>query len=312
MPAVIDQPSLTDVYEHAADFVPLQNSVYIHMPSPEERSVHIEAWRERASGVFFAEISEVSAFEISVKTARGDTRVYLRNRESLSSFWRELPNGVVYVDMTGLAHHVWAPLLRSSLEERLDVMFVYVEPEDYKHSGAPIEGQIFDLSEKIEGISPLPGFAYLGTAHELDTVFIPLLGFEGTRLAYLLEEVQPNNDRIIPIIGLPGFRPEYPFHTYLGNKRPLEQTQAWQRVRFATANCPFSLFYTLGEIASLNPRSVLQIAPIGTKPHALGAVIFKIISSRSVEIIYDFPLRKVGRTRGTDRLLVYYVSSFGG
>jgi hypothetical protein len=52
MPAVIDQPSLTDVYEHAADFVPLQNSVYIHMPSPEERSVHIEAWRERASGVF--------------------------------------------------------------------------------------------------------------------------------------------------------------------------------------------------------------------------------------------------------------------
>ena len=108
-------------------------------------------------------------------------------------------------------------------------------------------------------------------------------------------------------MGVPGFRPEYPFHTFLGNRIPLIQNGAWRNVRFAIANCPFSLFYVLQDIAADFPHDLLKIAPIGTKPHALGAVLFSLSSSKPVELVYDHPIRKSARTMGAARLLVYHV-----
>lgn len=306
-----DQPSLTEIYTRAADFVPACGSAYLFMRSPEERSEHFDSWRANAEGISFVELSESTSSALQALIGSRTEQVFLRSEKNLRGLWNSIEREVVYIDMTGLAHHVWAPLLRSALHHCSDVRVIYVEPGDYQHSGAPIEGQIFDLSERIAGVGPLPGFAFLGRIREADSIFVPLLGFEGTRFSHLLEQVQPSNDRIIPIIGVPGFRLEYPFHTFLGNKRPLEETAAWQRARYATANCPFSVYYILERIASDHPRSVLQIAPIGTKPHALGAILFKIVSKRSVEIVYDYPIRKSGRTRGTDHLLVYYVSAIG-
>jgi len=48
----------------------------------------------------------------------------------------------------------------------------------------------------------------------------------------------------------------------------------------------------------------------GTKPHALGAILFAIAHSDDVEIVYDNVKRKVGRTTGVARCLVYGVSDF--
>jgi hypothetical protein len=217
---------------------------------------------------------------------------------------------VFYLDITGLSHHIWAPLLRSAVDVVQSVRILYVEPLDYRLSANPTEAEIFDLSDKITGIAPIPGFACLSEAEEENTCFIPLLGFEGTRFAYVLEQVQPIGRNIIPVIGLPGFRPEFPFFTYLGNKLPLTRSRSWTSVRFATANCPFSLFYELESIASLYPKALLQIAPIGTKPHALGAVLFALATARQVELVYDHPIRKPRRTTGAARVLVYHVSSF--
>ena len=187
-------------------------------------------------------------------------------------------------------------------------MVVYVEPGAYRFSLTPTEGEIFDLSERIIGISPLPGFASLTDPSEDDFCFVPLLGFEGARLAYILENVQPPGGKIFPVIGVPGFEPEYPFYTYHGNRLPLSETRAWRNVRFAKANCPFSLFYTLQQIAREYPRDTLKIAPIGTKPHALGAVLYTLASSTPVELVYDHPIRKAMRTSGTARLLLFHVS----
>ena len=188
-------------------------------------------------------------------------------------------------------------------------MGIYVEPVDYRFSASPKEGEIFDLSERIAGISPIPGFASLREPKE-EVSFIPLLGFEGARLSYLIEQVQPPGERILPVIGVPGFRPEYPFFTYQGNQLPMTSTHAWHNVRFAIANCPVSVYYVLEDIAAEHPGNFLKIAPIGTKPHALGAVLYKIVNSTSVELIYDHPIRKAKRTKGSSRLLVYHLSSF--
>ncbi len=120
-------------------------------------------------------------------------------------------------------------------------------------------------------------------------LFVPLLGFEGTRVAYLLEDVQPVADNIVPVIGIPGFRPEHPFSAYLGNRIALRETDAWTRVEYADANCPFSLFYLLEDISARNIGMQLKIAMVGTKPHALGAALYVMKNPAAGELIYDHP-----------------------
>lgn len=311
MATIRERPFFTKIYDNPSEFAPSTDSVYIHARSVEVRSTHIDSWPSRGD-VALVPITEGDDSSMSYPAPDGVRReVLLRSERQAKQLWAEYATGEVYLDITGLSHHVWAPLLRSALETRRRVNIVYVEPMEYTFSATPTEGAIFDLSERIAGITPIPGFASLAPIDEDRTCFIPLLGFEGPRLAYILEQVQPPREKIIPVIGVPGFRPEYPFHAYQGNRLPLLESQAWRNIRFATANDPFSLFYALEDIESLNPFDILQIAPIGTKPHALGAVLFYLSRPSKVELVYDHPIRKLGRTTGASRLLVYDVGSLG-
>lgn len=304
-----DRPILTDIYATTDAFAPDAGSAYVFCSSIEERSVHGAFQRQPSDSVALVEVVEEHATDIVVKVNSGDRHVALRSRQQLRAFWEAVGRPSVYVDITGLRHHVWAPLLRSALEACSRVVVVYVEPGRYRPSLAPTEGVIYDLSESISGVSPIPGFTSLNDSSD-DVCFVPLLGFEGTRFAYLLEKVQPPGGKTVPIIGVPGFLPEYPFVTYLGNRLPLLEKHAWKEVRYATANCPFSLYYALEDVAADYPSHKLKIAPIGTKPHAIGAVLYKIVRPESVELVYDHPIRKAKRTEGTARLLAYNVSSF--
>jgi hypothetical protein len=311
MRAIRDEPILTDTYGIAEDFLPSANSIYIYAQNTEQRSNHLARWRASTLNVLFYEIDRETQSEFHI--VGNDQTFLLRSAASLAQLWKGLaPQTRIYIDITGLTHPVWAALLKSATYANLEVLAVYVEPGRYARSTAPVEGQIYDLSSRISGIAPLPGFAVLSQRVSGDFVFIPLLGFEGTRLRHLIEQVQPGYDRIYPVIGSPGFKPWYVFETYLGNKSALIETVAWQAVRYAPANCPFTCYYLLEEIAQLNPSSAMKIALVGTKPHALGAVIFALATRSKTELIYDHPIRKPGRTEGADRLHVYHVSSLLG
>jgi hypothetical protein len=307
---VFKQPILTDVYARADEFSPLPRCGYVFAQSVEERSEHTSAWASTRPDIRFVEIIRQDATLVEVSIAGEIRSISLRSERQLREFWKWLGCQEVYLDITGLGHQVWAALLRSGLYAEGRLMVVYVEPYDYKFNAAPTEGQIFDLSEKISGIAPLPGFASLTDNRSQEIIFIPLLGFEGTRLSHVIEQVQPSNDSILPVIGVPGFRPEYPFHTYLGNRRPLVETKAWLRAEYVTANCPFGVYFLLQKLAAEHPRSTFLVAPIGTKPHAVGSVLFKVLGTHPIELVYDHPIRKPKRTRGSDHLLVYHVSAF--
>jgi hypothetical protein len=216
----------------------------------------------------------------------------------------------VYLDITGLAHHIWAPFLRSLLRSDKRVFGIYVEPGEYTRTPTPTEGTIYDLSERIAGIAPLPGFASLRESRDDEYTFVPLLGFEGTRLIHVVEDVQPSAEATVPIIGVPGFRLEYPLVSYKGNRKPLVDGGSWTNARYATANCPFDLFFVLEQIVVEFGRPNLRVAPIGTKPHGLGAVLFTLAAEDRVEIVYDHPIRKPGRTTGSARLCIYDISTF--
>ncbi|WP_196488896.1 hypothetical protein [Burkholderia diffusa] len=300
------EPILTDTYETVAQFRPVEGSAYIYRVSGEDRSSHTSQWRSQCRNVLFIEIESETPAGFRIK---GDERDYfLRGAASLLSLIQPLGAGrIVYIDITGLSHPTWAAIVRSAVASRVELRVVYVEPNRYTRSGAPLEGQIYDLSSRIAGIAPMPGFA---TITDTDaSLFVPLLGFEGARFRHVIEHVQPTPGGVVPIIGLPGFKPWYVFETYIGNRTALTETDAWQKVMYAPANCPFSCFYLLRRLAEMHPMALLKVAMIGTKPHALGAVMFALTSSDRIELIYDNPIRKDGRTDGSDRLLVYHVGA---
>ncbi|HWA54872.1 MAG TPA: hypothetical protein VG816_11925 [Solirubrobacterales bacterium] len=304
----LNQPTLSELYPKLDDFQPVPDSVYVFGTTPEERSAHSQDWENRATGVEFIRLAE-EIDNVAKFTWNGEeASLTLRNSAALREFWSNFSGRVFYLDITGLGHHVWAPLLRAAGEVGGDIRVVYVEPTDYTQSAAPTEGEIFDLSEKITGIAPLPGFASFRIAPEDDFVLVALLGFEGTRFAYLLEMVQPPADHVIPLVGAPGFRPEYPFYAYHGNQSPLLDTRGWAAVKYVTANCPFQMFATLKEIED-SASAPIKIAPIGTKPHSLGAILYAISRQGDVELVYDHPVRTAKRTRGASRALIYHVSS---
>ncbi|WP_371417124.1 hypothetical protein [Granulicella sp. S156] len=305
-----NRPVFTDVYEDLDSFRPEANSVYVFGRSSEERSEHSDTWEQRCHDVVFVQIIEQTENHLKYRMAGVEKMARLRSGVELREFWRAFGRPKAYLDITGLDHQVWAPLMKSGMSIGLQLRGVYLEPETYRFSPLPREGDIFDLSEKIRGLSPLPGFASLAEAdNEEDVSFVALLGFEGIRLKYCVEAMEPPRGKIIPVIGVPGFKAEYPFYTYDGNRPILDETGAWANAQFTRANCPFSVFYLLQDIASMHARDIIKIALIGTKPHALGAVLFSLLTPRSVELIYDHPIRKASRTEGIGRVLLYDLSA---
>ncbi len=307
--AMSEHPLFTVTHEDPSRFCPIGGSAFISGVSVEDRSQHSTQWRHGAIDVCFIDVTNQRAFEIDLEINGAMQTMRLRSIRGMQSLWSQVPNRTIYLDITGLRHSTWAPILRSALNARLKVIVVYVEPGAYRPSMTPTEGEIYDLSERIDGIAPLPTFAFFGDPHS-EFCFVPLFGFEGTRVAFLLEQVQPEANKVLPIIGLPGFLQDYPFATYIANRGPLKETLAWRNVKYAAANCPFTLFYALDAIAASYPRHVLRIAPIGTKPHAVGAVLFALSNPDRVELVYDHPIHRARRTEGVGRLLEYHVSNF--
>lgn len=309
--AIRDRALFTEMHDTLSSFAPEAESAYVFGKLPEDRTDHLSLWRDSVSvDLFSAEETETNKITLLDDKDKA-MQASLRSPTQLRTLLDSLGDRLVYLDITGLEHRIWAAMLRVALTSHARIAVVYVEPARYTFSQSPTEGHIFDLSERVAGIAPLPGFASLRDVGSSEDVFVPLLGFEGTRLSHVIEHVQPSADSVIPIIGLPGFRPEYPFHAYQGNKGPLTETDAWHRVRYALANCPFSAMYELNRISMQYPRGVMRVAPIGTKPHGLGAVLFALSSERPVELIYDHPVRKAKRTSGTDRLFVYHIDTSG-
>jgi len=309
MTPISECPLFTHDFEDPSRFEPAAGSSYLYGVTSEPRSEFALSLVKRSTGVRFVEIrdGEPGTFETNIA---GHERVPTRRRAPLEEFVASLGDDTIYLDITGLSHATWAPLVRICLETERPFRVIYLEPETYSESPAPDAGQIFDLSERIDGIAPIPLFASLDDRAEEEICFVPLLGFEGVRFSHMLNEVQPLAKKIHPIIGVPGFRPHYPLDAYLGNAAPLEKYRATRNMRFAKSNCPFSLYYALEEIRARHPSQQIKVGLIGTKPHALGAILFAIAHADDVEIVYDNVKRKVGRTTGAARCLVYGVSDF--
>jgi len=308
---MVDRPLFTREFDQISDFNPVEGSAYIYGTNGEPRSEFADILQADNDKVHFYKIVTEDKYYFSTDV-ESSTPISLRNKRSISAFLETIKEQVIYVDITGLGHATWGALIRCTLEQKRTVRVVYLEPRSYLRTLEPKVGDIFDLSERIQGIDPLPMFPTFSDFEDEKSCFVPLLGFEGTRFAHMFENVQPEDRKTFPIIGVPGFRQEYPFSTYLGNASPLQRSESFARVRFAKSNCPFSLYYRVEDLANEFAGHIMKLGLVGTKPHALGAILFAIRNQDRSEIIYDHVIRRPGRTSGTDKCLVYGISEFMG
>lgn len=299
----------TNSYRNIDEFRPINDSLYIYGHSTEERSLLVNNLiaDPTLAGVLFVEIESPEKDTIIDK--KTEVTYYLRSSKSIKELYQTYPAATIYIDVSGLNNRISASLLKNALDmDNRDVRVVYTEPEHYDIEKFKEEGVLCkDLSERVEGIEPLPGLANI-IPDDVDVKFIALLGFEGGRFTQMYEAVQPPVDKIIPVIGVPGYRPEYPFVAYWGNRRPLNSTDSWQFVEYAAANSLVDVFFLLQRIKKRPPVSKIKLAPIGTKPHAIGAILFAIKYPNDVEIVYDNPIRKSKRTKGVGLIVESRVS----
>lgn len=295
----------SSIYDNIADFIPERGSVYLFGHSTEGRSYISEELIARfSSEVTFIEIKEIT--HDIIKDSSSNIEYHLRDRVSMSKFLSLFKATTLYLDASGLNNRICAALLNNAFSifstlNISDIKVIYAEPETYKVVQFSTEGIFHDLSESIDGIEPLPGFASIIPYDENDTCLVALLGFEGGRFVYILEHVESSS--VFPVIGVPGFRAEYPFVAYWGNHRPLEDRDIWSNIRYASANSISDVYTLLTKFLKSSPSGRIKVAPIGTKPHAIAAILFAIKNPLKVELIYDNPKRVKKRTEGVGKIL---------
>lgn len=300
----------TNIYSDVNNITLEPNSTYIYGYSTEERSHVVDILKEKyKDSISFTQLEFIDEEKDLIEDKVSGAIYSLRSKGNIKTLLSIYPSNILYIDVSGLNNRISAALLNNLLSncEDIKVYVLYAEPASYKIKQFKSESVYIDLSEKINGIEPLPGFANI-IPDDIDYKFIALLGFEGGRFTHLINNIQPAEDNIIPVIGVPGYRMEYPFVAYWGNRNGLITTGAWANVKYAAANSLVDVYLLLDKIHRKNPRCKIKLAPIGTKPHAVGAILFAIKHPKEVELVYDNPKRKIERTNGVGLIVICEVS----
>lgn len=290
------------------------DTVYIYQCRQEERSRLVDTVSSRFdSNVVYVRLESVGDDDGVARDALTQKIIQLSAADKIRSLiFRSGTKNIVF-DASGLEVRILGPLLKVALafaqESNVRVLVLYAEPLRYKIEKFKEEGEYYDLAEKIKGIYPITGFGQLGSVYER-SILVPMLGFQGGRFTHIMSRVDYPNAGIYPIVGVSGYRPEYPFVAYYGNRQPLLDDNAWEHVEYAMAGSIVDAFMVLVRIKDTHAREgvSMKIAPIGTKPHAIAALAFACCYPRITELVYDNPIRKQVRTEGIGSISITCVS----
>ena len=296
----------TKIWDDLSAVILESEALYLYAQDPEERSRHCSSnLFLNNSNVIFEEISINDKDQMIVSSNK--RIVPLSSTDAIRAFFSSYIFQVLYLEVTGMCCRLVAPIMKFAIENGIEIKVVYSEPKEYLLHEFQKEGFDKDLSESVLGVNPLPGFIRLVPFKE-EPLFITLLGFEGGRFSYLVTNKQPSYDKILPIVGVPGYRMHYPFESFWGNRNALQTTKAYEHIVYAEANSIVDSYLTLKKISYDYRDPNMIVAPIGTKPHAIGAILYAIKYSKKVELLYDNPKRSLHRTEGVGRILVCNIS----
>ena len=176
----------------------------------------------------------------------------------------------VVIDISCLDFSIWGPLVNTVLDADVPLEVVYTEASAYERPTA--DDQLATLGESWSPHpGPVPSMLRLSRRGGSDAVLIALVGFEGLRLQALISSLDPSDS--IPVLGTPGVEHNYPFLAIDGNRLVILSLVDPTSTLMADALSPFDAALVLGEYRRRDDR-YLYVAPVGTQPHALGALLF--------------------------------------
>ena len=189
----------------------------------------------------------------------------------------------VLVDVSTMTKPYFFLLLRLLLDDlRAQVDLLYTEPASYPR-GRRREA-VFTTG--LLRTDAMPG--YFGRLDPVKpTLLVVLLGFEGQRSLQVYRHVSP--DATIAVNGFPAYKVGWEDRSLMANERFLRESGVKGSVRLAPAADPFETANQLEEIhAELANSHNLCVAPLGSKPQALGACFFGLAHDE-VRLVYPFP-----------------------
>jgi hypothetical protein len=157
----------------------------------------------------------------------------------------------------------------------------YTEPKSYVFSKGLYRS--YQSTRGPLSVLEIPGFPGQENITESKLLVI-LLGFDGELSDYITEEISP--DEVILVNGFPGYLPKFKDISLICNEKLSVNVN--NRILYSRANNPFDTFNLLKSVRTRYPNSSFTVAPLGTKPMALGACLFAI-ANPSVRVIYPLP-----------------------
>lgn len=234
----------------------------------------------------------------------------------LSDFFKGLKATSVLIETTTLGF-VEILYIVSALNDCSSIScinFLYIEPEHYNEIDS-VENPLphnFALSKSLGQLIPLPGFTKNFARKNFSTHLIAFLGFEASRLGRVLEDDEGAAISKFSVgIGIPAFVPGWENHTMDCNVEYLDHPRR-QDITFFSANNPQTAFESIAEVSqSLNDNERILIAPFGTKPAGIGAILYAVSNPDMCGIIYDHPLRQKDRSKGVGRCHMFQCEKVG-
>jgi hypothetical protein len=171
------------------------------------------------------------------------------------------------------------------LKERFavsNVFVFYTEPKSYIFPKG-----LFSAFRTSSGpISVREMFGYTGEENRgAKRKLIVLLGFDGDLSKEINEDVSPNETVIIN--GFPSYTPKCKDISLIANEKLVNDRNI--EMKYTRANNPFDTYNLLQSIKDTSEANTfINIAPLGTKPMALGACLFAL-HNPDVRIIYPLP-----------------------
>lgn len=185
----------------------------------------------------------------------------------------------------------------------IKIRIIYLEPERYSPKVAEKAlSRDFDLSDMLSGYQGIPTLA-----RELDTSAVNkvvfFVGFESGRLMRAFEEQPISEGHSSLVFGVPPYKAGWENNSYHNNIKCLRDRDLRNRLFYCAADNPQSVIDKLTEIkSSMSEDDELFVAPIGSKPHSIGALFFQAMNSEDVGLLYDHPVKTKGRSTGFGKM----------
>lgn len=283
-------------YEDVSKLNILDDSLYLYCVDVEDRSkMCVTQLSARYTNTVFVELDYLQQDKVRVPALNETYK--LKSDIEIIGLLNKFEKNRVYLEVSSMSNRLAAPLLKRAIGMKMEVHVIYAEPDVYNPDVFKQHGLFENHPKQYDGIKPLPSLASI-TDNDDKFLFVALLGFEGGRFAYILDNVQPIDDMVTPVIGVPGYRVEYPFVTFWGNHSALQRANAKENIRYAAANSIVDAYLLLKRLFEENHEKQMMIAPIGTKPHCIAAILFAIKHDKKVEVVYDNPVHTIKLTKG--------------